>query len=108
MMDFFKKIWNAIVGAAKSLLTALCDTMFDQAKNILKDTDLVNLALNACKAAAIEGLTGEKAWVKARDEFVASAEKAGKKLENSTINFILEWVYDSWKNMGYPGLEIKQ
>lgn len=97
-MNWLKKAWDWLCGAVKDLLTVVCDTVLDRAKEIIADKEVVNLALEAIQAAALEGLTGEKAWAKARNRFVVALKDAGKDLGNCAIDTTLQLVYDAWKN----------
>lgn len=101
-MEILKKIWDYLFGKVKDLLTSVIDFAFTTTKDILEDKELMALALDAVKAAATEQLTGEKAFVAARNKFVAAAKDAGKELKDSTINYIIELVYNSWKSLGKP------
>lgn len=97
-MNWLKKAWEWLCGTVKDVLTAVCEAVLDRAKEIIADKEVVNLALNAIQAAMLEGLTGEKAWVKARDVFVESLKAAGKELGDCAIDTTLQVVYDAWKN----------
>jgi hypothetical protein len=101
-MSIFKTMWNYLFGKVKDLLAQVIDFAFTTTKDILDDKELMALALDAIKAAAKEQLTGEKAFVAARDKFVNAAKDAGKELKDSTVNYIIELVYNSWKNLGKP------
>ena len=93
-----KKIWDWLVGGVKSLLDAILDTILDEAKRLVKDKELCAFALEAVKAAAHEGLTGEKAWVAARDRFTTALKEAGRELGDCAIDTTLQVVYNAWKN----------
>lgn len=97
-MNWLKKLWNWVCGVGRTLLMAICEKVVDRAKEVAEDKELVNLCLNAIQAAATEGLTGEKAWVRARDELVAAIKRAGRELGDCAIDTALQVVYDSWKN----------
>lgn len=97
-MDWLKKLWDWVVGGVKTLLTVVCKTVLERAKQVAEDEQLVNLALNAIQAVAAEGLTDEKAWVAARDRFVAALKEAGRELGDCAIDTALQVVYDAWKN----------
>lgn len=101
-MNIFKKVWNYLFGKVKDLLTAVIDFAFTSTKDILEDKELMALALDAIKAAAKDQLTGEKAFTTARDKFVEAAKAAGREIKDSTVNYIIELVYNSWKNLGKP------
>lgn len=98
MMDWLKKAWGWLCGAVKDLLSIVCDTVLERAKEIARDRELTSLALTAVQAAAKEGLTGEKAWVKARDVFTKALASAGRDLGDCAIDTALQVVYDAWKN----------
>lgn len=93
-----KKLWNWLWGRVKTLLDTILDTILNEAKLLTKDKDLVALALDAVKAAAREGLTGDKAWTAARDRFTAALKDAGRKLGDCAIDTTLQTVYSAWKN----------
>ena len=63
-----------------------------------EDEELVNLCLTAIQAAITEGLTGDKAWVYARDKLVAALKSTGRDLGDCLIDTALQCVYDAWKN----------
>lgn len=93
-----KKLWNWLVGSVKTLLEAICEAAVARAKEVAQDEELVNLCLNAIQAAATEGLTGDKAWVKARDELTAALKRAGRELGDCAIDTALQLAYDAWKH----------
>lgn len=101
-MDWLKKLWYWIVGKAKALLANVLDEVIEQAKDIAENKDLAALALDAVKAAAHEGLKGDKAWVAARDRFTAALKEAGKALSDTAIDTTLQNVYAAWKRLGKP------
>lgn len=93
-----KKLWNWLWGGVKSLLDTVLDTILEEAKRLTEDKELVALALEAAKAAAREGLTGDKAWTAARDRFTAALKDAGRELGDCAIDTTLQTVYSAWKN----------
>lgn len=93
-----KKFWNWLWGGVKTLLDTILDTILDEAKRLTEDKELVALALDAVKAAAREGLMGDKAWTAARDRFTAALKKAGRELGDCAIDTTLQTVYSAWKN----------
>mgnify|MGYP001777615060 CR=1 FL=1 len=101
-MSWLKQVWEWIVGVGRTLLTAICEAVVDRAKEVAEDKALVDLCLNAVKAAAKEGLTGEKAWVKAREELVAALKRAGRELGDCAIDTALQLTYAAWKAEGKP------
>lgn len=101
-MNWLKKLWNWLVGKAKALLASVLDEVIEQAKEIAEEKDIAALALDAVKAAAHEGLTGDKAWVAARDRFTAALKKAGRELGDTAIDTTLQNVYAAWKRLGKP------
>ena len=92
------KLWNWVKGAVKSIVETVAEAVVARAKEIAKDKDLINLALNAVMAAAKDGLTGDDAWVKARDQFTDALKKAGYELGNCAIDTTLQCVYAAWKD----------
>lgn len=97
-MNWLKQLWNWIKGGVKTLLVAICEKVVARAKEVAQDEELVNLCLTAIQAAATEGLTGDKAWVRARDELTAALKRAGRELGDCAIDTALQVVYDGWKN----------
>lgn len=97
-MNMLKKIWNYLFGKVKTLFTTVLDFCFSETKRLISDKQLMALALDAVKAAADEKLTGNKAFVKARDAFVTAAKEAGIELKDSTINLVIELVYNGFKD----------
>lgn len=93
-----KKLWDWLWGGVKTLLATVLDTILEEAKRLTEDNELVALALDAVKAAAHEGLTGEKAWLYARDKFTAALKEAGRELGNCAIDTTLQVVYSAWKS----------
>lgn len=101
-MNWLKKLWDWVCGVAKTLLDAVLDKVLERAKEIRARRELAALALEAVKAAAHEGLTGEKAWVAARDRLTAALKAAGLEVAAVTIDTTIQVVYDAWKALGYP------
>lgn len=101
-MNWLKKLWDWVCGVAKTLLDAVLDKVLERAKEIRARRELAALALEAVKAAAHEGLTGEKAWVAARDRLTAALKAAGIEVAAVTIDTTIQVVYDAWKALGYP------
>ena len=101
-MNILKTLWDWIRGTLRSILDAVLDAVVDRAKELAADKDLAALALDAVKAAAHEGLTGEKAWVYARDKFIAALKDAGRELGNCAIDTTLQNIYAAWKALGKP------
>lgn len=101
-MSWLKNVWDWICGVAKTLLDAIVGQVLDRVKEILAERELVGLALEAIKAAAHEGLTGDKAWVAAREKLVTALKAAGIECAAVTIDTTLQCVYDAWKSLGYP------
>lgn len=97
-MNLLKKAWDWLCGTVKDILSSVCDAVLERAKEISKDRGLVAMALEAVKAAALEGLTGEKAWVRARDIFTVALKSAGRELGDCAIDTTLQLTYDAWKN----------
>ena len=97
-MNWLKKLWNAIWGGVKTVIVAVVEAVAKRTKEITDDTELVQLCVNAIEAAAKEGLTGDKAWVYARDKLVASLKEAGRQMGNCAIDTALQVIYDGWKN----------
>lgn len=101
-MTWLKKLWDWLVGAAKRLLDAVLDKVLDRAKEVLDQREVAALALEAIKAAAHEGLTGQKAWVAARNKLVVALREAGIELGECAVDTTLQLIYDAWKSLGYP------
>ncbi len=97
-MDWLKRLWDWIRGGVRSLLLAVCEAVIERAKAIAEDDELVGLCLEAIQAAVAEGLTGDKAWVYARDRLVAALKAAGRELGDCAIDTALQTVYDAWKH----------
>lgn len=97
-MSWLKKLWDWVKGGVKTLLMAVCEAVVERAKAVSEDKELVNLCLDAIQAAVTEGLTGDKAWVFARDKLVAAIKASGKELGDCAIDTALQVVYDAWKN----------
>ncbi|MEG2613762.1 MAG: hypothetical protein RR996_01845 [Alistipes sp.] len=93
----FRSIWNFICRTAKTLLTEICRALVQRAKELAEDKQLVSLALDAVQAAATQGLTGEQAWVSARDRFTAALKDAGKELGNCAIDTTLQQTYAAFR-----------
>lgn len=97
-MNWIKKLWNTIWGGVKTVLMAVIEAVGKRTKEITDDTELVQMCVNAIEAAVREGLTGEKAWVYARDNLVAALKKAGRQMGDCAIDTALQVIYDGWKN----------
>lgn len=97
-MNWLKRLWNAICGGVKTVILAVVEAVSKRIKEITDDTDLVQLCVDAIEAAVKEGLTGDKAWVYARDKLVASLKDAGRQMGDCAIDTALQVIYDGWKN----------
>lgn len=101
-MSWLKSAWNWICGAVRTLLGDVLTAVVKRAKEMAADTDLMGAALDAVMAAAHEGLTGDKAWVAARDKLVAKLAEIGKEVGDTAIDTALQSTYDAWKALGKP------
>ncbi len=99
-MDWLKRLWDWVCGGVRTLLQAICEKVIERAKEVAEDKALVGLCLEAVQAAVAEGLTGEKAWVYARERLVAALKEAGRELGDCAIDTALQTVYDAWKHRG--------
>ena len=97
-MNWLKKLWDTIWGGVKTVLMAVIEAVCKRTKEITDDTELVQMCVNAIEAAVREGLTGEKAWVYARDNLVAALKTAGRQMGDCAIDTALQVIYDAWKN----------
>lgn len=97
-MNWLKKLWDAIWGGVKTVILAVVDAVAKRTKEITDDTELVQLCVDAIEAAVKEGLTGEKAWVYARDRLVKSLQETGRQMGDCAIDTALQVIYDGWKN----------
>ncbi len=97
-MSWLKKLWDAIWGGVKTVILAVIDAVAKRTKEITDDTELVQMCVNAIEAAVKEGLTGEKAWVYAREKLVAALKDAGRQMGDCAIDTALQVIYDGWKN----------
>ena len=115
-MNWLKNVWNWICGTARTILDAVMDAVVAKAKALAADKDLAGLALDAVRAAAKQGLTGDAAWVEARNRFltgdaawvearnrfVTALKEAGRELGDTAIDTILQNIYAGWKELGKP------
>lgn len=97
-MTMIKKLWAWLWGGVKTVLMAVVEAVGKRTKEITDDTELVQMCVNAIEAAVKEGLTGEKAWVYARDNLVAALKKAGRQMGDCAIDTALQVIYDGWKH----------
>ena len=97
-MDWLRKLWDWIKGGVRTLLTVVCEAVVRRAQAVAEDEELVDLCLEAVQAAVMEGLTGEKAWVFARDRLVEGLKAAGRELGDCSVDTALQCVYDAWKH----------
>lgn len=97
-MNWLKRLWDAIWGGMKTVILAVVEAVAKRTKEITDDTELVQMCVNAIEAAVKEGLTGEKAWVYARDKLVAALKDAGRQMGDCAIDTALQVIYDGWKN----------
>ena len=81
-MNWLKKLWDWLVGAAKRLLDAVLDKVLDRAKEVLDQKEVAALALEAIKAAALR--------------------ESGIELGECAVDTTLQLIYDAWKSLGYP------
>ena len=101
-MNILKSIWNWLTSTLRTLLDAVLDAVIEKAKDVAEDKKIASIALDAVKAAAHQGLTGEKAWTAARDKFTAALKDAGETLTDTAIDTTLQLVYAAWKDLGKP------
>ena len=101
-MNILKSLWNWLTSAFRTLLDVVLDVVIEKAKDVAEDRQIAALALDAVKAAAHEGLTGEKAWTAARDRFVTALKDAGETLTDTAIDTTLQLIYAAWKDLGKP------
>ena len=101
-MDWLKTAWKWLCGALRTLLGDVLSAVITRAKELTNDKDLMGAALDAVMAAAQEGLTGDKAWVFARDKLTTTLAEIGKELGATTIDTALQSTYDAWKSLGKP------
>lgn len=101
-MNILKSLWNWLTAAFRTLLDTVLDVVIEKAKDVAEDKQIAALALDAVKAAAREGLTGDKAWTAARDRFTAALKKAGRELGDCAIDTTLQLIYSAWKELGKP------
>lgn len=97
-MKWLKELWNKIWGGVKTVVMAVVEAVAKRTKEITDDTELVQMCVDAIEAAVKEGLTGEKAWVYARDKLVAALKDAGRQMGDCAIDTALQVTYDGWKN----------
>lgn len=97
-MKWLKELWNKIWGGVKTVVMAVVEAVCKRTKEITDDTELVQMCVDAIEAAVKEGLTGEKAWVYARDKLVAALKDAGRQMGDCAIDTALQVTYDGWKN----------
>lgn len=97
-MKWLKELWNKIWGGVKTVVMAVVEAVAKRTKQITDDTQLVQLCVDAIEAAVKEGLTGDKAWVYARDKLVTALKDAGRQMGDCAIDTALQVVYDGWKN----------
>lgn len=101
-MNWLKNAWNWILGKVKTVLLDVIDAIVEKAKDLTNDTELISACLNGIKAAAKEGLTGDKAWVRARDILVEELKKAGRELGDCALDTALQSTYSAWRALGKP------
>lgn len=101
-MNILKSLWNWLTSAFRTLLDTVLDVVIEKAKDVAEDKQIAALAFDAVKAAAHEGLTGEKAWTAARDRFVTALKDAGETLTDTAIDTTLQLIYSAWKELGKP------
>lgn len=97
-MSWLKKLWAAICGSVKTVVMAVAEAVGKRVKSIVDDTQLIELGVSAVEAAVKEGLTGDKAWVFARDKFTAALKAAGREMGDCAIDTALQVIYDGWKH----------
>lgn len=97
-MNWLKELWDWIKGGVKTVVMAVADAVGKRVKAIVDDTQLIELGVAAVEAAVKEGLTGEQAWVFARDRFTAALKEAGREMGDCAIDTALQVIYDGWKN----------
>ena len=98
-MKWITALWDWICGKARDFLDDLISALKSKVLEIIQDRDLLALCVEAIEAAAREGLTGDKAWVAARDRLVAALKTAGRDLGDCAIDTALQNAYAAWKEL---------
>lgn len=100
-MNVFKKIWNWIKGAAKSVFYSIvCPALSSATTKILENKELQQLALEAVTAVADLDLDNDSKRREACARFVAAARKAGHDaLKESVVNVMVELAYTVYKSI---------
>ncbi len=97
-MSIFSKVWNWFVGVAKAAWEIVAPAVKQAAVDFVNDPKLQRAAHEAVYAAARQGLTGDKAWVTARDTLVAQLKAAGIQAAANWIDTILQNAYFAFAN----------
>ena len=95
-----KKLWNRIltylsnfVRGGKTLMYVAWASIKSEVVDLLNDTELQGLALEAVRNAAKAKLQGDEAWAQAFDEFKKAALARGKNVGTAVLETILQNVY---------------
>lgn len=96
-MNVLKSVWAWLCGGVKSLAQEIGKVMLAKAKAIAQDKNLTELCLLAVEAAAKEGLTGDKAWVEARNRLTTALKATGRELGDCAIDTALQLTVAAWK-----------
>lgn len=98
-MNILKSIWNWLCGAVADFIDDLISAMKDKILDITSDRELLQLCVDAIEAAIREGLTGDKAWVFARDRLTSALKTAGKELTDCALDTALQNAYAAYKEL---------
>lgn len=98
-MDWLKGIWDWIVGKVRTFVDDLIVAIKDKVRDIIEDRELLTLCVDAIEAAIREGLTGDKAWVFARDKLVAGLKAKGRELSDCLLDTALQNAYAAYKEL---------
>ena len=87
-----------ITGFFKDLLTKIFPHIKSAAKAFIMDEAIQTAAYRCAEAAMREGLTGDKAWVYARDELVRVLGGKAKGIATNWIDTVLQNAVFALKN----------
>ncbi len=97
-MSFWTTIANFFKKAVKALWSFAAPGLRQAASDFVNNPQLQQAAREAVYAAARQGLTGDKAWVSARDNLTAQLKDTGIKVAANWIDTLLQNAYFAFAN----------
>ena len=103
-MKWYQKVWSWFAGGvttvAKAVYELVASGVKSAATSFVNDPQNQQVAINAVRAAISEGLTGDKAWVAARDAMLKQFSDSAQGIADNWLDTLLQNAYFTVANSG--------